>query len=46
VSLEVYGDVVFGNLVVVRDMVVIANRTDSQVTIRDGRVIQKDLIFR
>lgn len=45
VSLEVYGDVVFGNLVVVRDKVLIANRTDNQVTIRDGSVIEKDLVF-
>jgi UTP--glucose-1-phosphate uridylyltransferase len=45
VSLEVCGDVVFGNLVVVRDKVLIANRTDSQVTIRDGSVIEKDLVF-
>ena len=45
VSLEVYGDVVFGKGVAVRDKVVIANRTDSQVTIRDGSVIEKDLFF-
>ena len=45
VSLEVYGDVVFGKGVVVTDKVVIANRTDSQVTIRDGSFIEKDLVF-
>lgn len=45
VSLEVCGDVVFGKGVAVRDKVVIANRTDSQVTIRDGSVIEKNLVF-
>jgi UTP--glucose-1-phosphate uridylyltransferase len=46
VSLEVQGDVVFEKGVVVRGRVVIANRSDSQVTIRDGSVVEKDLVFR
>ncbi len=46
VSLEVEGDVLFGKGVVVGGRVVIANHSDSQVAIRDGSVIQKDLVFR
>jgi UTP--glucose-1-phosphate uridylyltransferase len=45
VSLEVSGDVVFGKGVVVRSKVVIANRSDTRVSIADGRVIEKDLVF-
>jgi UTP--glucose-1-phosphate uridylyltransferase len=44
-SLEIYGDVVFGKGVVVRGKVVIASRSDSQVSISDGRVIEKDLVI-
>ncbi|MBW1792970.1 MAG: UTP--glucose-1-phosphate uridylyltransferase [Deltaproteobacteria bacterium] len=44
-SFEVQGDVVFGKGVVVRGKVVIANRSDSQVAIADGNVIEKDLAF-
>ena len=46
VSLEVYGDVVFGKGVIVKGKVVIANRSDSQVSIAAGRVIEKDLVFK
>jgi UTP--glucose-1-phosphate uridylyltransferase len=46
VSLEVHGDVVFGKGVIVRGKVVIANRSDSQVIIADGRVIEEDVVFR
>jgi UTP--glucose-1-phosphate uridylyltransferase len=46
VSLEVYGDVVFGKGVIVKGKVVIANRSDTQVSIADGRVIEKDVVFR
>ena len=46
VSLEVYGDVVFGKGVIVKGKVVIANRFDTQVSIADGRVIEKDVVFR
>ena len=45
VSLEIYGDVVFGKGVVVRGKVVIASRSDSQVSISDGRVIEKDVVI-
>ncbi|MCK4485243.1 MAG: UTP--glucose-1-phosphate uridylyltransferase [Desulfobacterales bacterium] len=44
-SFEVQGDVVFGKGVVLRGKVVIANRSDSQVAIADGNVIEKDLAF-
>lgn len=44
-SFEVEGDVVFGKGVVLRGKVVIANRSDSQVAIADGNVIEKDLAF-
>lgn len=44
-SFEVQGDVVFGKGVVLRGKVVIANRSDSQVAIADGNVIEKDLSF-
>jgi len=46
VSLEVYGDVVFGKGVIVKGKVVIANRSDSQVSIAAARVIEKDLVLR
>jgi UTP--glucose-1-phosphate uridylyltransferase len=45
VSFEVSGDVVFGKGVVVRGKVVIANRSDTQVSIPDGTVIEKNLVF-
>jgi UTP--glucose-1-phosphate uridylyltransferase len=44
-SFEVQGDVVFGKGVVVRGKVVIANRSDSQLAIADGTVIEKDLVL-
>ena len=44
-SFEIQGDVVFGKGVVLRGKVVIANRSDSQVAIADGNVIEKDLAF-
>ena len=44
-SFEVQGDVVFGKGVVVRGKVVIANRSDSQIAIADGTVIEKDLVL-
>ncbi|MBW2021087.1 MAG: UTP--glucose-1-phosphate uridylyltransferase [Deltaproteobacteria bacterium] len=45
-SLDVEGDVLFGKGIVIKGKVVIANRTDHQVTIPDGSVIEKDLAFR
>jgi UTP--glucose-1-phosphate uridylyltransferase len=44
-SLDVEGDILFGNNVVIKRTVVIANRSDQQVTIADGSVIEKDLVF-
>ncbi len=46
VSLDVQGDVVFGKGVVIKGVVVIANHTDSQVSIADARVIEEDIVFR
>ena len=46
VSLEVEGDVVFGKGVAIKGKVVIANRSDSQVTIADKSVIDKNLVFK
>jgi UTP--glucose-1-phosphate uridylyltransferase len=45
-SLQIQGDVVFGKVVVVCGKVVITNHSDIQVTIADGSVIEKDLVFR
>lgn len=45
VSLEVEGDVTFGKGVVIKGKVMIANRSGSQVTIADGSVVEKDLVF-
>ncbi len=44
-SLNIEGDVLFGKDVVITGKVVIANRSDKQVAIRDGSVIEKDLVF-
>ena len=44
-SLEVKGDVLFGQNVVVRGKVVISNHSEDQVTIPDGSLIEKDLAF-
>jgi len=45
VSLEVEGDVVFGKGVAIKGKVVIANRSDSQVSIPDGSCIEQDMLF-
>jgi UTP--glucose-1-phosphate uridylyltransferase len=44
-SLEVKGDVLFGQNVVVRGEIVISNRSENQVTIPDESLIQEDLVF-
>ncbi|MBW1742524.1 MAG: UTP--glucose-1-phosphate uridylyltransferase [Deltaproteobacteria bacterium] len=44
-SLEVKGDVLFGQNVVIRDEIIISNHLENQVTIPDGSLIDKDLIF-
>jgi UTP--glucose-1-phosphate uridylyltransferase len=44
-SLDVEGDILFGNNVVIKSKVVIANHSDQQVAIADGSVIEKDLVF-
>ena len=46
ISLDVQGDIVFGNAVVIKGRVVIANHTESQVAIPDGSMIEKDMVFR
>jgi UTP--glucose-1-phosphate uridylyltransferase len=45
-SLDVDGDILFGKNVVVKGRVVIANRSDKQVAIADGSVIEEDLVFQ
>jgi UTP--glucose-1-phosphate uridylyltransferase len=45
ISLDVQGDIVFGKGVEVKGKVVIANRTQSQVTIPDGSVVENDMVF-
>jgi UTP--glucose-1-phosphate uridylyltransferase len=44
-SLEVKGDVLFGQNVVVRGKIVVSNHFENQVTIPDGSLIEKDLAF-
>jgi UTP--glucose-1-phosphate uridylyltransferase len=44
-SLEVKGDVQFGQNVVVRGKIVVSNHSDNQVVIPDGSLIEKDLVF-
>ena len=44
-SLEVKGDVLFGQNVVIRDEIIISNHLENQVTIPDGSLIDKDLVF-
>ena len=45
VSLDLQGDIVFGKGVVIRDRVVIANQTASQITIADGSLIEAYRVF-
>jgi UTP--glucose-1-phosphate uridylyltransferase len=45
VSLSVEGDVLFGKGIVIKNNVVIANRSRTQVAIADGTVVDKDLVF-
>ncbi len=44
-SLNVEGDVLFGEGVKIKGSVVIANQTAGQVTVPDGKVIAEDVIF-
>ncbi|MBW1744444.1 MAG: UTP--glucose-1-phosphate uridylyltransferase [Deltaproteobacteria bacterium] len=44
-SLEVKGDVLFGQNVVVKGKIFISNHSENQVTIPDGSLIEKDLAF-
>ena len=45
ISLDVQGDVVFGKAVVIKGRVAISNDEDNPVTIADGSVVEKDMIF-
>jgi UTP--glucose-1-phosphate uridylyltransferase len=45
-SLDVAGDILFGKEIAIKGKVVMANRSDRQVAIADGSVIEEDLIFQ
>jgi UTP--glucose-1-phosphate uridylyltransferase len=45
ISLNVQGDVFFGQGVRIKGRVAIANKTKNQVTIPDGSVIDSDMVF-
>jgi UTP--glucose-1-phosphate uridylyltransferase len=44
-SLGVKGDVLFGQNVVVRGRIVISNDSENQITIPDGSLLEKDLVY-
>ena len=44
-SLEVKGDILFGQNVVVKGEVVVYNHSEHQATIPDGSLIEKDIVF-